>query len=36
LEGSTGYWAADEDTGQEGFVQEIEDILWVHDEVADA
>ena len=26
LEGSTGYWAADEDTGQEGFVQEFEDI----------
>ena len=35
LEGSTGYWAADEETGQEGFVQEFEDIFWVHDEAAD-
>ena len=23
-EASTGYWAADEETGQEGFVQEFE------------
>jgi hypothetical protein len=36
LEGSTGYWAVEEDTGQEGFVQEFEDIFWTHDEVADA
>ena len=36
LEGSTGYWTADEETGQEGFVQEFEDIFWVHDEAADA
>ena len=35
LEGSTGYWVAEEETGQEGFVQEFEDICWVHDEAAD-
>ena len=27
LEGSTGYWAVEEETGQEGFVQEFEDIF---------
>ena len=36
LEGSTGYWVADAETGQEGFVQEFEDIVWVHDEASDA
>ena len=36
LDGSTGYWAADRDTGQERFVQEFEDIFWVHDEVVGA
>ena len=35
LEGSPGYWAAEEETGPEGFVQEFEDIFWTHDEVAD-
>lgn len=36
LEVRTGYWAADEEIGQEGFVQSISDIVWVHDEAADA
>jgi hypothetical protein len=27
LEGNTGYWAVEEDTGQEGFVQDFEDIF---------
>ena len=35
MEGSTGYWAGEEDTGQEGFVQDFEDIFWLHDEAAD-
>ena len=35
LEGSTGYWAAEEETGQESLVQEFEDIFWTHDEVVD-
>jgi len=27
LEGSTGYWAANEETGQKGFVQEFADMF---------
>ena len=36
LDGSAGYWAVEEETGQEGFVQEFEDTFWVHDEASDA
>ena len=36
LDGNTGYWATDEETGQEGFVQEFDDICWVHYEISDA
>ena len=36
LDGSTGYWATEEETGKEGFVQEFEDTFWVHDEASDA
>jgi len=33
LEGATGYWAIEEETGHEGFAQEFEDIFWIHAEV---
>ena len=36
LDGSSGYWATEEETGQAGFVQEFEDTFWVHDEASDA
>ena len=27
-----GYWVQDEDTGEEGFVPEFEDVFWIYDE----
>ena len=35
LDSSTGYWAVEEETGQEGFVQAFEDTFWVHNEASD-
>ena len=34
LEGHTGYWAAEEDIGLAGFVQEFKDVFWTYDDVA--
>ena len=31
-----GYWAIEVETGQEGLVQELDDVFWTHDEVSDA
>ena len=36
LEGAIGYWATEAETGQGGFVQEFEDIVWVYDVLSDA
>ena len=35
MEGTTGYWDIEEETGHGGFVHEFEDIFWVHDEGSD-
>ena len=32
LEGTTGYWVEDQETGVEGFVNEFEDEFWVFDD----
>ena len=32
LEGTTGYWAEDEDDGAEGFLEALEDVFWVYDD----
>ena len=36
LDRGTGYWAVEEEIGQEGFVQEFEETVWVHEEASDA
>ena len=28
-DGTTGYWAEDEDVGAEGFLEALEDVFWV-------
>ena len=33
LEGTTGYWAEDDDDGVEGFLEALEDVFWVYDDV---
>ena len=32
LEGSTGYWVEDEDSGEVGFIPEFEDVFWTFDD----
>ena len=32
LEGTSGYWVQDDETGQEGFVGEFEDTFWTYDD----
>ena len=36
LDGQTGYWVEDDETGDEGFLPEFDDVLWVYDDKADA
>ena len=36
LDGNTGYWATEQDTGQGGYAQELENVSWTHDEASDA
>ena len=31
IDGTTGYWAEDEDDGAEGFLEALEDVFWVYD-----
>ena len=31
-EGSSGYWAMDEETGEEGFLEEYNEVFWTYDE----
>ena len=33
IDGTSGYWAEDEDDGAEGFLEALEDVFWVHDDV---
>ena len=33
LEGTNGYWAEDEEDGAEGFLDALEDVFWVYDDV---
>ena len=33
LDGTTGYWAEDDDDGAEGFLEALEDVFWVYDDV---
>ena len=35
-EGSSGYWAMDEETGEEGFLEEYNEVFWTYDETNDA
>eukprot|EP00971_Amphidinium_carterae_P116396 2305750-Amphidinium_carterae.1 len=30
--GTSGYWVEDDQTGEEGFLEEFQDTFWVHDE----
>eukprot|EP00971_Amphidinium_carterae_P141788 2808754-Amphidinium_carterae.1 len=30
--GTSGYWVEDDETGEEGFLEEFQDTFWVHDE----
>eukprot|EP00971_Amphidinium_carterae_P215597 4279649-Amphidinium_carterae.2 len=30
--GTSGYWVEDDETGEEGYLEEIQDTFWVHDE----
>ena len=32
LDGTTGYWAECEETGEEGFLAEFDDSFWIYDE----
>ena len=32
IDGTTGFWAEDEDDGAEGFLEALEDAFWVHDD----
>ena len=32
LDGSSGYWVEDDDSGEVGFVPEFEDVFWVFDD----
>ncbi len=32
LDGSTGFWVEDDETGEEGFVPDTEDVFWTHDD----
>ena len=32
IDGTTGYWAEDEDDGAEGFLEALEDVFWVYDD----
>ena len=32
IDGTTGYWAENEDDGAEGFLEALEDVFWVYDE----
>ena len=34
-EGTDGYWVEDDDTHEEGFLPETQDIFWVYDEMHD-
>ena len=36
MDGCQGYWCEDEETGEEGFLQESEDVFWLFDEDASA
>ena len=33
IDGTSGYWAEDEDDGAEGFLEALEDVFWVYDDV---
>jgi hypothetical protein len=33
IDGTTGYWAEDEEDGTEGFLEALEDVFWVYDYV---
>ena len=35
VDGTTGYWAEDEDDGAEGFLEALEDVFWVYDDTED-
>ena len=32
IDGTTGFWAEDEDDGAEGFLEALEDVFWVYDD----
>ena len=32
MEGSTGYWVEDDETGEVGFIPEFEDVFWTFDD----
>ena len=36
MDGVTGYWAEDDDTGDVGFLPEFEDTFWLYDDTVDA
>ena len=35
IDGTTGYWAEDEDDGAEGFLEALEDVFWVYDDTGE-
>ena len=32
IDGTTGYWAEDEDDGAVGFLEALDDVFWVYDD----
>ena len=36
IEGYTGFWVEDDETHEEGFLQDTEDVFWLYDDNADA
>ena len=36
IEGYTGFWVEDDETHEEGFLQDTEDVFWLYDDHADA
>ena len=36
MDGTSGYWVEDDDTGEVGFLPEFEDVFWIFDETSEA
>ena len=36
MDGAHGYWAEDDETGEVGFLDEFDDVFWIHDDHNDS